>query len=715
MRAIRKFGIGLIMLAAVGAVQVWAAPPVAGGDTSLAPYLSKLPAASGPESTQIIAALANPEMIAKLVQQYEAGGDVTKVEYAVRGIAVYVGRGGGEADRKMFAAAMGAELPKVKPATRGFLIRELQASGAAEASAAVGAYLLEADNSEYAAQALVAFGGDAAAEAVRTALPKAEGKMRATLAQTAGSLRDAKAVPTLKEFAAGTDRDVRLCAMTALGNIGDAGSADLLLKGTGVTSAFEAEVALDATVKLAVRCEEAKDAATADRIYKALWSMSGPENRHARCAGLQGLARVEGDKAMPLVAEAMASDDLQMRTVAMQAAGMMPGEKATQFWLGKLAAAPASGKPDILLLLAKRGDASALPAAQEQLKSTDAAVRVAAIAAVAAMGKDKALPSLLPLMAGSDAEKQAVIQAISTMSGGGASIETALPTAEPALKVALLGSLAQRGAKDQTPAVLACVKDADGKVRLAALTALETLGDETTLQVLLIAALRGSSDEERAAAEKSAVAVLKRSLDDDHRAAPVLEAMKAAAAGEDRAVLVRILGQIGGKPALEALMTMVSDKNPDVQEAAIRALANSTSPQAESVLLEMAKSAPKPTLQILALRGYIRLIGADGSQSAAQKAAGYKSAMALATRPDEKRLVLAGVAGVFSQDAFDLAAAALDDESVRNEAASAVVAIGQRLPGTPAMGAAAKKILTFAADNNIKRQANDLQRKAGKM
>ncbi len=88
--------------------------------------------------------------------------------------------------------------------------------------------------------------------------------------------------------------------------------------------------------------------------------------------------------------------------------------------------------------------------------------------------------------------------------------------------------------------------------------------------------------------------------------------------------------------------------------------------------------------------------------------------MALCTRPEEKRLVLAGLAGVSSAEAFDLAAAALGDEAVRNEAASAVVAIGEKIPGSPAMAEAAKEILTFTTDNNIKRQAENLQRKAGR-
>ncbi len=117
------------------------------------------------------------------------------------------------------------------------------------------------------------------------------------------------------------------------------------------------------------------------------------EQRAARCAGLQGLARVEGDKAMPAVTAAMASDDLEIRTVAIQAAGVMPGEKATQYWLGKLAGASGAGKADIVRLLGRRGDTTALAAVSEQLKSPDEAVRLAAIGAVAAIGKEKALPS----------------------------------------------------------------------------------------------------------------------------------------------------------------------------------------------------------------------------------------------------------------------------------------------------------------------------------
>ncbi len=211
MLSFKRLSVGWMAAAllALGVGSAWSAPPrQANWDPALAPYLSKLQAQSEPEFIDIMKALATPEMIAKLVQQYEMGGDLTNVAYALHGLAVYASRPGGEADRRMFSAALVAELPKVKPATRGFLIRQLQAAGAVEAASAIGAYLLEPENSEYAAQALVALGGDTAAEAVRAALPKAEGKMRATLAEAAGSLRDVKAVPLLTPLATDKDRDV---------------------------------------------------------------------------------------------------------------------------------------------------------------------------------------------------------------------------------------------------------------------------------------------------------------------------------------------------------------------------------------------------------------------------------------------------------------------------------------------------------------------------
>ena len=695
------------VLLAVSATSVWPAGP--GGD----PTLGKLPAGSVADFAQLAPTLLQPDAIAKLIKQYEAGGDVSKVEYAVHGLAMYSGRPGADADKKIFVTAVVADLAKVKPETRGFLIRELQTARGTDAAAAIGAFLLETENSEYAAQAEVAFGNDAAVEAVRTALPKAEGKMRVTLAQAAGNLRDAKAVALLTPLAKSEDRDLRMAAIAALGNIGDAGSADLLLKAVTSTSSYEGQAALDAVVKLGLSCEAAKDTATADKIYAALWALP-EEQRAARCAGLQGLARVEGDKAMPAVNAAMASEDLEIRVVAIQAAGMMPGEKATQYWWGKLAAAKGDGKVEIVSLLGRRGEATALPAVTELLKSPDQAVRLVAIGAVAGIGKDKSIATLLPLMSSGDAEKQAVIQALGTLpgAGSGTSIAAALPTAEPGLKVVLLAVLSQRGTKEQIPAAAACLTDKDANVRIAALGTLQVLGDDTTVPARLQIALRGATEDERKAAEKSVIATLKRSADDETRIAPIVAALKTAS-GEDKAVLARILGQLGGKPAMDALLLLAKDAGAETKDAAIHALASSTSPLAEAPLLDLAKSAPNETLQILCLRGYIRLIGADAALTPAQKTVDYKSAMALANRPEEKRLVLAGLSGAPTPEGFELAAAALGDEAVRTEATSAILAIGQKVPGSPAMADAAKKIIAFTTDNNVKKQAENLQRKAG--
>jgi hypothetical protein len=197
--------------------------------------------------------------------------------------------------------------------------------------------------------------------------------------------------------------------------------------------------------------------------------------------------------------------------------------------------------------------------------------------------------------------------------------------------------------------------------------------------------------------------------DDPARVAPILAALKSP---EGTAILARILGQLGGKPAMDALTLMAKDANSTTKDGAIRALANSTSPLAAAPLLDLAKTAPDDTLKILCLRGYLRLTGLDATLTPAQKVAGYKNAMALATRPEEKRLVLSGLSGAPTPEGFEMAAAALGDEGVRAEAALAVVAIGQKVPASPAMADAAKKILAFATDNNMKKQAEGLQRKA---
>ena len=182
---------------------------------------------------------------------------------------------------------LGGDKPK---AVQKYLVRQLQVAGGKDVVPALGKMLEDEELYEPAAQALVAI-GNGAAEQLRNALPKVDGKMKLMIIQNLGVVRDTESVGALKNALGDDDRDIRLAAGWALANIGDAGSVDLLLKAANADGTYERVTATKACLLLAERLLEVGRKEPAVKIYTHLRdTRSGPDEAYIRAAAEKGLA-----------------------------------------------------------------------------------------------------------------------------------------------------------------------------------------------------------------------------------------------------------------------------------------------------------------------------------------------------------------------------------------------------------------------------------------
>ncbi len=150
----------------------------------------------------------------------------------------------------------------------------------------------------------------------------------------------------------------------------------------------------------------------------------------------------------------------------------------------------------------------------------------------------------------------------------------------------------------------------------------------------------------------------------------------------NRASLLRVLGRIGDSSALPTLRTALSSREAEIQDAAIRALSDWPTSEPVPDLLKVAQTAENARYKILALRGFVRLLGLESSRSAEETIDLYKKAMDLAGDAQEKKRVLSGLAAAKSPAALNMAAAYLDDLALHLEAESAAVQIAQGTYGS---------------------------------
>ncbi|OHB61958.1 MAG: hypothetical protein A2168_05915 [Planctomycetes bacterium RBG_13_50_24] len=218
-------------------------------------------------------------------------GDDVKPRYALHCLAVHMCKPEEEKARQAFAETLASQLGGNRPkSVQKYLIQQLQVAGGKEIVPALGKMLEDEELYESAAQALVAI-GDGAARQLRNALPKVDGKMKLTIIQNLGVVRDAESVDILKKALGDDDRDNRLAAGWALANTGDAGSVDLLLKAADAEETYERNTATKACLLLAERLLEAGKKEPAGKIYTHLSdTRSGPDEAYIRAAANKGLA-----------------------------------------------------------------------------------------------------------------------------------------------------------------------------------------------------------------------------------------------------------------------------------------------------------------------------------------------------------------------------------------------------------------------------------------
>jgi len=221
-------------------------------------------------------------------------GDDVKAHYALHCMALHVCKLDNNRPRRRFSRTLASQIGGDRPKeVQKYLVRELQIAGGKEVVKALGALLVDEDLCEPAAQALATI-GEGAAEQLHGALSRVSGKCRLTILQNLGVVRGVKSIGALKKAVSDEDGEVRIAAAWALANIGDAGSANLLLKAADKAQGWERIQTTKACLLLAEKLLAAGRKSEAVRIYKHLRdTRTEPAERYVSDAAKIGLAAAD--------------------------------------------------------------------------------------------------------------------------------------------------------------------------------------------------------------------------------------------------------------------------------------------------------------------------------------------------------------------------------------------------------------------------------------
>jgi HEAT repeat protein len=598
-------------------------------------------------------------------------------------------------------------------AAKDFVCRELSIAGTEASVPALASMLTDEKVSDIARYALERIPGPAVDDALRKALPKAEGKAKIGIINTLGVRGDKKAVESLAKLTNDANETVAVAAVAALSRIDDQGATDAIARAKDKATGAIKTAALDAYLRCADRlaAKGQKDAAGA--IYKQLYAANEP--MIVRVAAARGMIETAGDKTGEVVVEMLKSADKPIQTVAIATLKEVAKTDVIKAAAEQMPNLEAIQQAQLISALADCGDKVALPTVLAVTKNANDFVRVTALRAMGTLGDVSSVDMLVAAAVSSGGEEQKAAQE-SLYRLRGPDVDDAilkkLPGAEPKAKVELIRSCEQRDIKKSVPVLMKTAKDADAKVRIESIKALRALAGPQDIPALIELQLAASGND-RGELEKTVVVVSKKIPEDKGQGQAVLAALPLAKDLDAKCSLLSVLGKIGDESALPVLREALGDKDDQVKDAAVRALSDWPTAAPAADLLKVAQTSENQVHKTLALRGYVRLAGLKSNRPAEETMKMYKDAMSLAADVSEKKMVLSGLGSTDSFEAMQMAESYLGDKELKEEAEAAVMKIAEeRAKNSPRISAQTKDILQKVIDGttneSVREQAQKL-------
>lgn len=612
--------------------------------------------------------------------------------------------------------------------------QKLRVIGTAKAVTEVAPLLTDQYLSQAARQTLEGLPYSEADDALREALGKTSGLLKAGIVDSIGWRGKPESVPLLIPLLSDSDADVAAAAATSSGRIGGQ-EAIAALMGVRDQPPALVEAAVQASLlQCAERLAEGKDEAGAIAIYRSLY-----DDKYAvgvRTAAWRGLVLLDSTNQVKLMNEALAGTDHALKLVALkvlhesndwltesmtngtavfQRLRESNGRRLIQACIDQWASLPVEAQLAVIDAEVKQGDV-ALPIVRTASQSTNLALRVAAWTAMGELNDLASVPALAQVAAGGEQlERQAARDSLAHMRSAGVSdaLLAELDHAAAPEKVELLQAF---GARQDGKAVNVLLQNAaagDEAVRRAALQSLQEIAPPEALSPLLEIAEKAASDDVRGQALEALSAVCQISPDKEAATRNVIEAQKHLPAAEQGAFLP-LLAQLGTAGALGAAQAASQSQDLELSKEAVRVLSQWPNAAPAASLLELARTATDSALRTLALRGAISVLGEEADAS--KRLVLLKQALTEASRADEKKQALGQIGQISSPEALQIALKAMDEPNVSNEASLAVVNIAEKIArSNPDLAEeAAAKVLQQNKEGELFRRAWVLRLKPGK-
>jgi len=651
---------------------------------------------------------AEIEAILARIAPYQYGSDPA----ASVDLDEMMGRLSGSAEKRRMAETLLLKFVQssATPAGKEFAFRQLSLVGSNASIPVLAPLLMRGDTVEMARYALAAIPGPSVDEALIQALGRSPSdRARIGLVNSLGKRGVTKAVAPIAALLSNSNTEVIAAAAAALAAIADRPSLDALGAARRSVGAPVRGVVSEGYLVCADHYAQRGDKATAIKVYQEMIAAAEPAPLRTRA--LKSFAAADANAATPALIAELRSNSPERQVFAIRLMAGIPGAAISKELIGEYPKLTAVSQVHVLTAMALRADASAKPTVLAAIKSSERAVRTAALAAVGSLGDASNVRMLAEAAAaGEEPEASAARRSLYTLRGPeiDPAIIAALSSTNGKVKAELIMAAGERAAVSTADALVQAAHETDPDVRREALRAVRNVGGAAQTPALLSMLLAANSAIERREATQTLAAVVRRAQPSP--VAAVISAYKAASPREVKVSLLDVMGQSSSSEALPVLRETLKDTDPEMVRAAILALTAWDNSTPLPDLLNVAKTSQRPTaemltpppaqpgagagrggrggggggagagrgapptnnIQILALRGVLRLMILQSDRTPAETGRLLAEVMSLSSQLPEKRNVLGLLPYFPSKESLEVAQAAARDDAVANEAKVAV-------------------------------------------
>lgn len=516
-----------------------------------------------------------------------------------------------------------------------------------------------------------------AGPALCSALDTTKGSTRIAVMNSLGVRRESAAVPILARSLTGPDEAQAVTAARALGEIGSAAALETLLEAIGKEDSARQLSVRSGVIAAASEALRHGRPAVARSAFQRIYSLNGPG--HLQAAAFRGILLASDDGAARELEEALLKNDSPNQAAALQALHDLRGTNIT-IALGRvLPKASSPVRVALVRALAQRGGPEVLNALLSAAMDAEAPVRVAALGALGTLGSEKAISVLVTAAGSTTGLEQAVArQALLDLRGDVAEALVRAATAgQQTEQVEVIRAMAARREAGTVPALLRLTSVGEASTRGAALRALGQLGTSAEVPGLVRTLQLAKTQETRDEAEAALSAICRRHSRDSGFDVPAIWNEVKTGSIAARSALLRVCAELRDPTARQTIREGLKDASPEVRQASFIALCDTRDPELLPDLFIIARDNSGESPGIRAIQAYVRLASdeEDTVATPAERMRLFAPVLELAKRPEDVRLIMAGMAAIPAPEALSALEPFLDRAPVRREAAQAMVQV----------------------------------------